>query len=70
MLRETVKQLSATLNPGQFARIHRSVIVNMDYVSEIAREGRGEGVVILSRGQRLRMSKAGWQNLLAANRTL
>ncbi len=70
MLRATVKQLSTSLDPDQFIRIHRSVIVNMDYVSEIAREGRGEGAVILTRGQRLRMSKAGWQNLLAANRTL
>jgi two-component system LytT family response regulator len=69
MLRATVKQLSTSLNPGQFVRIHRSVIVNMDYVCEIAREGRGEGAVILTRGQRLRMSKAGWQNLLAASRT-
>lgn len=70
MLRATVKQLSTSLDPDQFIRIHRSIIVNMDYVSEIAREGRGEGAVILTRGQRLRMSKAGWQNLLAANRTL
>jgi two-component system LytT family response regulator len=69
MLRETVKQLATTLNPGQFVRIHRSIIVNMDFVCEIAREGRGEGAVILTRGQRLRMSKAGWQNLVAASRT-
>jgi two-component system LytT family response regulator len=69
MLRATVKQLSTSLNPGQFVRIHRSVIVNMDYVCEIAREGRGEGAVILTRGQRLRMSKTGWQNLLAASGT-
>lgn len=70
MLRATVKQLSTDLDPGQFVRIHRSVIVNMDYVCEIAREGRGEGAVILTRGQRLRMSKAGWQNLLAASGSL
>jgi len=69
MLRETVKQLATSLNPGQFVRIHRSIIVNMDFVCEIAREGRGEGAVILTRGQRLRMSKAGWQNLVAASRT-
>jgi len=69
MLRETVKQLATTLNPGQFVRIHRSIIVNMDFVCEIAREGRGEGAVILTRGQRLRMSKAGWQNLVAASHT-
>jgi two-component system LytT family response regulator len=69
MLRETVKQLANTLDPDRFVRIHRSTIVNMDYVSEVAREGRGEGSVILTRGQRLKMSKAGWQNLVAASRS-
>jgi two-component system, LytTR family, response regulator len=70
MLRESVKQLALTLSPGQFVRIHRSIIANMDYVHEIAREGRGEGAVILTSGQRLRMSKTGWQNLVAASRPL
>lgn len=69
MLRESVKQLATTLSPAQFVRIHRSIIVNMDYVREIARAGRGEGAVILTSGLRLRMSKTGWQNLVAASRT-
>ena len=65
MLRETIKQLSKTLDPQQFVRIHRSVIVNVDQVREIFREGQSEGSVVLKSGQRLRMSKAGWQCLLA-----
>ena len=69
MLRESVKQLAIILRPDQFVRIHRSTIVNMDYVREIAREGRSEGAVILNSGLRLRMSKTGWQNLVAASRT-
>jgi two-component system, LytTR family, response regulator len=68
MLRETIKQLSRTLDPEKFVRIHRSVIVNVDQVSEIFREGPSEGSVILKTGQRLRMSKAGWQSLLAVSR--
>ncbi|MBB5343052.1 LytR/AlgR family response regulator transcription factor [Tunturibacter empetritectus] len=68
MLRETVKQLANTLDPNRFVRIHRSTIVNMDYVREVAREGRSEGSVILTRGQRLKMSKTGWQNLVMASR--
>lgn len=68
MLRETIKQLASTLDPEKFVRVHRSAIVNIDYVREILREGRSEGSVILTNGQRLRMSKAGWQNLLAAGR--
>ena len=68
MLRETIKQLASTLDPSNFVRIHRSVIVNVTRVSEIFREGRGEGAVILTDGQRLRMSRIGWQGLLEANR--
>jgi two-component system, LytTR family, response regulator len=68
MLRETIKQLAKTLDPGKFVRIHRSVIVNLDQVGEIFREGQSEGAVVLKTGQRLRMSKAGLQSLLALSR--
>jgi two-component system LytT family response regulator len=68
MLRETIKQLVGTLDPARFVRIHRSFIVNVDRVNEIFREGRSEGAVLLAGGQRLRMSRLGWQNLLAISR--
>lgn len=69
MLRETVKQLANTLDPKKFVRIHRSIIVNVGEVKEIVRDGRSEGSVVLKSGQRLKMSKAGWQNLLTATRS-
>lgn len=68
MLRASIKQLTGTLDPRQFVRIHRSVIVNVDQVSEIFREGQSDGSVVLRSGQRLRMSKAGQQCLLAVSR--
>jgi two-component system LytT family response regulator len=68
MLREPIKQLSKTLDPQQFVRIHRSIIVNVDQVTEIFREGQSEGSVVLKSGQRLRMSKAGQQGLLSVGR--
>jgi two-component system LytT family response regulator len=68
MLRETIKELANTLNPKKFVRVHRSAIVNIDHVREILREGRNEGWVLLANGQRLKMSKAGWQSLLAVSR--
>jgi two-component system LytT family response regulator len=40
---------------------------NVTRVREIVREGRTEGTVILNDGQRLRMSKAGWQALVAVS---
>jgi two-component system, LytTR family, response regulator len=68
MLRETIKQLAGTLDPRKFVRIHRSVIVNVEYLQEIIREGQNEGSVVLTNGQRLKMSKAGWQKLLEVSR--
>jgi two-component system LytT family response regulator len=69
MLRETIKQLANTLDRNKFVRIHRSTIVNVDHVREIIREGQTEGSIVLINGQRLKMSKAGWQNLLAVSRS-
>jgi two-component system LytT family response regulator len=68
MLRESIKQLAAILDPEKFVRVHRSVIVNVDHVHEIFREGRSEGSIVLKSGQRLKMSKMGWQGLLAVSR--
>jgi two-component system LytT family response regulator len=69
MLRETIKQLAETLDPGKFVRIHRSAIVNIGQVREILRGGRSEGWVLLANGRRLKMSKVGWDALLAATRS-
>jgi two-component system, LytTR family, response regulator len=66
MLRETIKQLSASLDPKRFVRIHRSAMVNVNHVREILREGRTDGWVVLANGQRLKMSKSGWQSLLTS----
>jgi two-component system LytT family response regulator len=78
MLRQTIKQLASTLDPRKFVRVHRSVIVNVDQVREIFREGQreaspekptaSEGSIVLLSGERLKMSKAGWQTLLALSR--
>jgi two-component system, LytTR family, response regulator len=68
LVREPIKQLAETLDPSKFVRVHRSAIVNIGQVREIIREGRTEGAVVLHNGLRLKMSRAGWQALLAATR--
>jgi two-component system LytT family response regulator len=67
LLRESIKKLETQLDPRKFIRIHRSAIVNIECVREIHREGRSEGWVLLSNGDRVRMSASGWQRLLAAS---
>jgi two-component system, LytTR family, response regulator len=68
MLRESIKQLETLLDPSRFVRIHRSVMVRIDQIREIHRDGENEYFVVLTGGQRLRMSRTGWKSLLAANR--
>jgi two-component system LytT family response regulator len=69
MLRQTIKQLAETLDPGKFVRVHRSAIVNIAQVREILRGGRSESWVLLANGRRLKMSKVGWEALLTATRS-
>lgn len=63
MLRETITDLSNKLDPKQFLRIHRSSIVNLDRIREVYREGPADSSIVLTDGQKLRMSKAGRQKL-------
>jgi len=65
MLRETISDLSARMDPKEFVRIHRSAIVNLDRIEEIYREGTAQGSIRLTGGQMLKMSKAGRERLLA-----
>jgi len=67
LLRESITALEAKLNPNKFVRLHRSAIVNIDYVREIHRDARTEGWVLLSAGERVRLNKTGWRKLAAMN---
>jgi two-component system LytT family response regulator len=57
LLRGTMAALERTLDPRQFARIHRSTIVNLDRVREIRPEWHGDYDVILAGGATLRLGR-------------
>jgi two-component system LytT family response regulator len=67
LLRESIKALEAKLDPNKFVRLHRSAIVNIDHVREIHRDGRTDGWILLSTGERVRLNRTGWQKLIAMN---
>jgi two-component system, LytTR family, response regulator len=69
LLRESIRDLETKLNPSKFVRLHRSAIVNIEHVREIHRDGRTEGWVLLSTGERVRLNKKGWQKLTAMSGT-
>ncbi|HKQ76006.1 MAG TPA: LytTR family DNA-binding domain-containing protein [Blastocatellia bacterium] len=58
LLRQTMNELEAALNPEQFARIHRSTIVNLDCVKELRAHFNGEHLVILQDGTELKLSRS------------
>ena len=57
MVRDTMGHLESNLDPQQFARIHRSAIVNVDRIQELQSSFNGEYVVLLRGGARLTLSR-------------
>ena len=57
LVREPIKTLERKLNPRQFARVHRSAIVNLARVRELQPMFGGEYVIILSTGAKLTLSR-------------
>ncbi len=57
LLRTSMSSLLMKLNPGQFRRIHRSSIVNLDYIQEVHPWFSGEHVMVMRDGSRLTMSR-------------
>jgi two-component system LytT family response regulator len=56
-IRETLTSLEAKLDSKEFVRIHRSIIVNLNYVKEVHPWFHGYHLVLLESGQELRMSR-------------
>jgi len=57
LIRETMAALEEKLDPGQFLRIHRSSIVNIDRVKELHPMFNGEYAVLLRDGTELTLSR-------------
>lgn len=55
LLRRAIRQLTDELDPRQFARIHRSAIVNIERIAELRVQPDGDYLVVLSTGVRLKM---------------
>jgi two-component system LytT family response regulator len=58
LLRETMAHIEERLDPQMFLRVHRSFIVNLQYVKEVRSEHDGESSVIMLDGQKVAMSRS------------
>jgi two-component system LytT family response regulator len=58
LLRETMTGVEQKLDPKKFLRVHRSAIVNLQYVKEFRTEAQGDFIVQLVNGQKVAMSRS------------
>jgi two-component system LytT family response regulator len=71
LLRETMNEMEAKLDPSKFVRVHRSSIVNVDRIRELQQHFNGEYVVVLKDGTELKLSRSRreqLQNMLKTGR--
>lgn len=57
LLREPLTTLESHLDPQHFVRVHRSAIVNLDFIAEIQPWFSGDQVIILKTGERVKLSR-------------
>jgi two-component system, LytTR family, response regulator len=58
LLRETMANFESRLDPKSFIRVHRSAIVNLQYVKEIRTDSlEGESFVLMQGGQKVPVSR-------------
>jgi len=58
IMRTTMKELEAQLDPSIFQRVHRSTIVNLQRVEKVSSHINGEFHLTLSNGSSLKMSRS------------
>ncbi|HEX8150756.1 MAG TPA: LytTR family transcriptional regulator DNA-binding domain-containing protein [Pyrinomonadaceae bacterium] len=64
LVREQLSRLEAKLDPEQFVRIHRSVIVNLDRIKSLHPLFNGDHVAVLKNGQELNVSRTYHEKLM------
>jgi len=57
LLRRTMNEMEARLDPRAFARVSRSAIVQLDRVQELVPTARGEHIVRLANGRELKLTR-------------
>lgn len=63
--KETLSGLEKWLDSRQFVRIHRSYLINIDYLSKIEPYAKDSKIAVLKDGKTLPVSRSGYQRLLS-----
>jgi two-component system LytT family response regulator len=60
---QTLSELSETLDPERFVRVHRSYLVNVDRIARVELIAKDQRVIILRDGKQLPVSRSGHERL-------
>ncbi|MDR1991061.1 MAG: response regulator [Acidobacteriaceae bacterium] len=60
---QTLGQLEASLDPATFVRIHRSYLLNIEYLARLDLDERENRIAVLADGKKLPVSRAGFTRL-------
>ena len=58
IMRRTMKELIDDLDPKKFVRVHRSAIVNINFVNKLISHVSGEYHVVMHNGTELKVSRS------------
>jgi two-component system LytT family response regulator len=58
LLHDTMNALTAKLDPKKFARVHRSVIVNIEQIKDFQPLFKGEYIITLKNGKKIKASRS------------
>ena len=64
LIRETLNAIEKQLDPEKFVRIHRSTIVNIEFVREIQSQSSGDYILLMRDGRKLTLSRTYKNNIL------
>jgi two-component system LytT family response regulator len=65
LLRSTLRQMEAMLDPKIFLKAHRSALVNLDAVVEVRSLFHGEHALILRTGAEIKIGRSQWSQIQA-----
>ena len=60
---QPLSEVEGTLDPSKFVRIHRSYLLNLDFLARVELDDRESRVAILSDGRKLPVSRGGYAKL-------
>jgi two-component system LytT family response regulator len=60
---QTLTDVESSLDPAKFVRIHRSYLLNLDWLARVELDERENRIAVLTDGKRLPVSRAGYTRL-------